>query len=210
MPRDEEPDPLRSGPYESEAEDAPQPPDETTMVFLAGGDGALRAVYDAHSRLVFSFCRRALGPERAADVTQEVFTEVWRSRDRFDPARGTLRGWVMGIAKFKVLGTLRHDGARPVVPVDPIADDGRATGPTGAPGGGGGGDRDIDLVADRMTLAQALLVLPDRTRKAIHLAYVDGLSHREISEQLDLPLGSVKSDIRRGLARLRADLGSVS
>jgi RNA polymerase sigma factor (sigma-70 family) len=208
MPRDEEPDPLRSGPYESEAEDAPQPPDETTIVFLAGGDGALRAVYDAHSRLVFSFCRRALGPERAADATQEVFTEVWRSRDRFDPARGTLRGWVMGIAKFKVLGTLRHDGARPVVPVDPIADDRGGAEPTGA--AGGSGDRDIDGLADRMTLAQALLVLPDRTRKAIHLAYVDGLSHREISEQLDLPLGSVKSDIRRGLARLRADLGSVS
>lgn len=178
--------------------------DDVTAVFLAGGADALRAVYDAHARLVFTFCRRAVGPERAADVTQEVFTDVWRSRERFDPGQGSLRGWVMGIARYKVLGALRHDGLRPVVPVDPQAD-----GPPADPGPGRGrDDRDIERLADRMTLAQALLTLPDRTRKIVHLAYVDGLSHREIAEQLDLPLGSVKSDLRRALLRLRADLGS--
>lgn len=175
------------------------PPDEATVAFLAGGPEALRAVYDAHGRLVFSFCRRSLGSDRAADVTQEVFTELWRARDRFDPAQGSLRSWVMGIARFKVLGALRHDGSRPVDPVDPIDQSARP-----APAA----EQDIDRLADRLTLAQALSTLPDRTRKVIQMSYVDGLSHREIAEQMDLPLGSVKSDIRRGLARLRLDLGS--
>jgi RNA polymerase sigma-70 factor (ECF subfamily) len=168
--------------------------DKATSAFLAGGPDALRAAYEAHGALVHTFCRRALGPTRAADLTQEVFTEVWRARERFDPDKGTLRGWVMGIARFKVLGALRHDGIRPVL----VAEAG--------PDAHGRADRDMDLLADRLTLAQALGGLPDRTRKVIHLAYVDGLSHREIAEQMDLPLGSVKSDLRRGLVRLRADL----
>jgi RNA polymerase sigma factor (sigma-70 family) len=172
--------------------------DEATTAFLAGGPESLRAAYEAHGALVHTFCRRALDPGRAADVTQEVFTQVWRTRDRFDPARGSLRGWIMGIARFKVLGALRHDGARPVVPV---AD---AGGPIAR------ADVRLDQLADRLTLAQALGALPDRTRKVIHLAYVDGLSHREISQQMDMPLGSVKSDIRRGLLRLRADLEDQS
>jgi RNA polymerase sigma factor (sigma-70 family) len=168
--------------------------DEATARFLAGGPEGLRAAYEAHGALVHTFCRRALDSSRAADVTQEVFTQVWRTRDRYDPTRGSLRGWIMGIARFKVLGALRHDGARPVVAaVDAGWLDAEP-------------DRRLDLLADRLTLAQALGALPDRTRKVIHLAYVDGLSHREISEQMDLPLGSVKSDIRRGLLRLRADL----
>jgi RNA polymerase sigma factor (sigma-70 family) len=179
--------------------------DEVTEAFLAGEPEALRMVYDAHSRLVFTFCRRAVGAERAADVTQEVFTDVWRSRERFDPGQGTLRGWLMGIARFKVLGALRHDGARPVVPVDLWAHD---SDPASARTERS--DRDIDRLADRLTLAQALVSLPDRTRQIVHLAYVDGLSHREIADQLDVPLGSVKSDIRRALARLRNDLGSMS
>jgi RNA polymerase sigma factor (sigma-70 family) len=167
--------------------------DEATTAFLAGGPDALRAAYEAHGALVHTFCRRALGASRAPDATQEVFTQVWQARDRFDPAKGTLRGWVMGIARFKVLGALRHDGSRPVLVAETTGSDARP-------------DRDIDLLADRLTLAQALGGLPDRTRKVIHLAYVDGLSHREIADQMDLPLGSVKSDLRRGLVRLRADL----
>src|SRR6188472_1673698 len=77
----------------------PEPVDEATAAFLAGGPDGVRAAYEAHGRLVFTFCRRALGPERAADVTQEVFTELWRSQDRFDAHHGSLRGWIMGIAR---------------------------------------------------------------------------------------------------------------
>ena len=181
------------------AADAPEPPDEVTRAFLDGDPHALRAVYDAHAALVHTFCRRALGPERAADATQEVFTEVWRNRHRFDPDQGTLRGWVMGIARFKVLGTLRHDGARPTQPL-PETETERPEAAVSAPA-------EVDRLADRLTLAQALRVLPERTRTLIQLNFVEGLSHQEIAERTGLPLGSVKSDIRRALQRLRTEVG---
>jgi RNA polymerase sigma factor (sigma-70 family) len=180
-----------------EATEGPEPLDEVTRAFIDGGPDALRAVYDAHAALVHTFCRRALGPERAADATQEVFTDVWRNRHRFDPDQGTLRGWVMGIARFKVLGALRHDGARPT---QPLPETERPEAAVAAPA-------DVDRLADRLTLAQALRVLPERTRTLIQLNFVEGLSHTEIAERTGVPLGSVKSDIRRGLERLRAEVG---
>ena len=199
MPRGEPLDgPARSSTGVSADQlDLREPIDAVAQAFVAGGPDALRTVYDAYAPLVFTFCRRALGPERAADATQDVFTDVWRNRQRFDATQGHLRGWVMGIAKHKVLGILRHDGARATTPLF-------ADGPEreAAP------SAEIDLMADRMVLAQALNTLPDRTRKLSHLSYMDGLSHSEIAERTGLPLGSVKSDIRRGLQRLRVDLGS--
>jgi RNA polymerase sigma factor (sigma-70 family) len=179
------------------AADTPEPLDDVTLAFLAGGPEALRAAYAAHAALVHTFCRRALGPERAADATQEVFTDVWRNRHRFDPDQGTLRGWVMGIARFKVLGALRHDGARPT---EPLPETERSEAAVAAPA-------DVDRLADRLTLAQGLRALPERTRTLIQLNFVEGLSHGEIAERTGVPLGSVKSDIRRGLERLRAEVG---
>jgi RNA polymerase sigma factor (sigma-70 family) len=178
---------------------SPEPPDEVTAAFLAGGPDALRVVYKAHAGLVFTYCRRAVGHERAADVTQEVFTDVWRNRHRYDPSQGTLRGWVMGIARNKVLNTLRYEGTRPTL----VADDPERPVVIVAPA-------EAEQLADRMTLAQALGTLPERTRTVIHLSYVDGLSHSEIAQHTGLPLGSVKSDIRRGLERLRAELVGLS
>jgi RNA polymerase sigma factor (sigma-70 family) len=178
--------------------EAPAPLDELTLTFVSGGPDALRRVYDAHGGLVFTFCRRALGQERAADLTQEVFTEVWRNRLRFDPERGTLRGWVMGIARNKVGGALRHDASRPVLV---LGDDDKDT--TTVPA-------DAERLADRLTLAHALISLPDRAQELIRFAYLEGLSHSEIADKTGIPLGTVKSEIRRGLLRLRADLGGES
>lgn len=188
--------PEPSGADEPVIELRDEPLDEATRAFVAGEPQALRLVYDAHAALVHTFCRRALGPERAADATQEVFTDVWRNRQRFDPAQGTLRGWVMGIARFKVLGALRHDGARPTQPLPDAGAPEVAVAPA-----------ETDRLADRLTLAQALRALPERTSTLIQLNLVEGLSHSEIAEQTGIPLGSVKSDIRRGLQRLRAEVG---
>ena len=70
---------------------------------FARGEADLRAVYDAHSSLVYSLCRRALGAEAAKDATQEVFVSVWRKREQFDPSKGALGAWIVGIAKRRII-----------------------------------------------------------------------------------------------------------
>jgi RNA polymerase sigma factor (sigma-70 family) len=162
-------------------------------LFVQGDETALRSAYDAHGALIYSFCRRTVGGETAHDVTQEVFLAAWKARDRFDPERGTLAGWLVGIAKNKVLDTLRRRqvhllGDEPEQPAD-------VTGPDL-----------VDATADRMLIAAALEELSPRMKQVLTMAYLQDLTHDQISRQTSLPLGTVKSDIRRGLDRLRRNL----
>src|SRR4051812_1051006 len=71
----------------------------TEARWAAGDDDAFRDVYELCGSLVYSFCKRTLGPENAADATQEVFLAAWRSRDRYRPESGSLAGWLTGIAR---------------------------------------------------------------------------------------------------------------
>ena len=82
--------------------------DETLEArFCSGDESAMEAVYRQHGSLVYSLCRRTLGPERAADTTQEVFFAAWKSRERYDPESGSLAGWLVGIARFKIIDLYR-------------------------------------------------------------------------------------------------------
>jgi RNA polymerase sigma-70 factor (ECF subfamily) len=175
--------------------------------FAGGEDQALRLAYDRWGGLVLGFCRRSLGdPARAEDVTQETFVTAWRGRDRFDLDRGSLPGWLLGIARFKVLDEHRRHARVPT----PVDDARSVAGPSvGRDGGDGGAGDDlgaIDAIADRMLLADALDRLPDRPREMIELAFFGDLTHAQIAERCGVPLGTVKSDIRRGLERLRRHL----
>lgn len=182
----------------------PRPDDDAALGirFRDGDETALRQVYEAHGALVHSFCRRTLGAE-AADVTQEVFLEAWRNRHRFDASRGTIPGWLLGIARFRVIDALRAAGRRPDLLADP-GEQGEAAG-----AGSAAGDADtVTRMAERMLVATALEQLPERARQAVHLAFYEELTHTEIAERCGVPLGTVKSDIRRGLERLRRHLES--
>jgi RNA polymerase sigma-70 factor (ECF subfamily) len=171
------------------------PPDVTDLdaSFAHGPLDVLRGAYEAHGRLVFTFCQRSVGPDRAHDVTQEVFITAWRQRERFDPQRGPLPAWLIGIARNKVLEAARRgafhvlDGATPDVGVPSAPDI-------------------VDGLADRLLLADALEHLPPRMRALISLAFDEELTHAQIADRTGLPLGTVKSDIRRGLQRLRRHL----
>jgi RNA polymerase sigma-70 factor (ECF subfamily) len=164
------------------------------LTFASGSHEALRLAYEDHGAAVYHFCRKALGGDRASDLTQEVFTAAWRGRAGFDPAKGSLRGWLLGIARFQVLGALRRQQPAAGVAVE-TADHAAAA--------------EVERLADRVVVGQALGDLPERARTALILAYVDGLSHTEIAERTDQPLGTVKSDIRRALQRLRHELGGT-
>jgi RNA polymerase sigma-70 factor (ECF subfamily) len=170
--------------------------DESIARALALGDrGALAQAYDVHGRLVFSFCRRSLSPERAADATQEVFLAAWRSRERYRSDKGSLAGWLLGIARFKVIDAMRADGRAPI-PRDPSIGSDNV----------GVADVDMTTTAERMLLAEAIEQLPERAREMVRLAFFEDLTHTQISERCNVPLGTVKSDIRRSLERLRRHL----
>ena len=168
-------------------------PTELDLRFAAADPSALRAAYDAHGAVVFSFCRRSLGDDQAADVTQEVFVTAWKVRDRFDPARGTLRSWLFGIARYKVLNALRGRPPLQSVPLDGAVEE--RPGPS-----------EVERLADRLVLSDAMAGFSERVRQVLHLAYVEDLTHAQIAERTAVPLGTVKSDLRRALSRLRLEL----
>lgn len=163
--------------------------------WVAGDDAALRAAYDQFGSLVFTYCLRALGDrESAADCAQETFVSAWRSREGFDPDRGSLAGWLVGIARYRVLDAYRARGRTPVPQPDAVRES-VATQPA-APAD--------EQLAERILVAHALTTLDERTRRVVELAFYSDLTHTKIAEQTGLPLGTVKSDLRRGLQRLRA------
>jgi RNA polymerase sigma-70 factor (ECF subfamily) len=158
---------------------------------FARGEADLKAVYDAHGALVYAISRRALGEQGAAEVTQDVFVSAWRAREQYDPTRGSLAAWLVGITKRRIIDHVRRERRH----ADRRAD--------GAEGLAAVSDSDVETIAQRMTVAHALKVLPDRARTVIELAYVHDLTHQEIADRTGHPLGTVKSDIRRGLQLLR-------
>lgn len=179
----------------------PELVDGSLDVAFAAGRAELRAVYDAHSKLVFSMCRKALGTDAANDVTQEVFVSAWRGRDQFDPSRGNLAQWLVGITKRRIIDHLRSEGRHANRRADaPDSDDVAPTVPDVHT------EPAVDRLADRMLVVDGLAQLNDRARQVIEMAYVHDLTHQQIAEQTGLPLGTIKSDIRRGLKRIKQHL----
>jgi RNA polymerase sigma factor (sigma-70 family) len=158
----------------------------------AGEEGALDACYAALGPMVLGYLRRFVAREDAEDVLQRVFYEVWRSRERYDPAR-SLEAWVLGIARKRAIDQLRRQHVN-VVPMDELrdlaGDDGREL---------------ADRYARAVEVRGALERLPGEQREVLTLAYFGDLTQSEIADRLGLPLGTVKARTFRGLRRL-ADL----
>jgi len=166
--------------------------------FAKGTDDALAATYRRYGPMVFTLARRSVGPDAAEEVTQEVFVAAWRARDRFDPERGSLGGWLVGIARHKVAGALRtHQRlAARVVRVGTHAER-----PPDAAA--------FDQLAERLLVADGLAELRPEAREAVELAFYSDLTHEQIAERTGRPLGTVKSLIRRSLAMMRRHLEAL-
>lgn len=192
---------MTGAPESARADEKAEALSTLSLRFAAGDPAALEAMYAEHGALVHSFCRRSLDPARAADATQDVFLAAWRSRDRYRPEAGSLTGWLLGIARFKVIDILRADGRQPTLVADPQ-------------GGEQVFDRTVDEaavtgIAERMLVAEALDGLSERAREMVRLSFFEDLTHAQIAERTDVPLGTVKSDIRRGLEQMRRHLGGL-
>jgi len=184
---------VRSDPAERDAADA-----AVAVRWVDGDPEALRLAYDQFGSLVFTYCARSLvDRDAAADCAQEIFVSAWKSRDGFDPARGSLSAWLLGIARYRVLDAYRRAARTPLpsgeLPVPQSESE--------------AGVASEDQLADRLLIARALDSLQPRVRQVVELAFYSDLTQTAIAEQTGIPLGTVKSDLRRGLARLRADLG---
>jgi RNA polymerase sigma-70 factor (ECF subfamily) len=169
--------------------------DELEHAFARGADGALRSTYERYGSFVYTFCRRTVGHHDATEVTQDVFVAAWRSQHTYDPKRGGLGGWLMAIARNKAIDHLRRQGRQP--PVDSGADIAEMSGAR---------TDDVDMIADRMLLTEALAELAPRARQVVELAFLHDLTHEQIAAKTRLPLGTVKSDVRRSLPMLRRAL----
>jgi RNA polymerase sigma factor (sigma-70 family) len=164
--------------------------------FVRGDEQSLAKVYQRWGGLVYTVALRCLGSrEDAADVTQQVFVKAWKSRSRYQPAAAPLSAWLMGIARH-VIADQQAARAR----VSQLSQRVSALHETVST------VSDIDAVADRLLLGDELNRLDDTARAVMALAFFDGLTHTEIASHLDLPLGTVKSHIRRSLERLRRRL----
>ncbi|MHC4968942.1 MAG: RNA polymerase sigma factor [Planctomycetota bacterium] len=151
-----------------------------------GDEGAVAELYDRFGSLVYKVARQLL-PSRAEaeDAVQEVFIRLWQTADRYDPRRAKLVTWVMLIARRHLIDRLRRNAVRP----DTQGDQRPEQGPQED-------ERNVSLM-------QRVAELPELQRVVIERAYLQGYTLREVSEQLEAPLGTVKSALSRGLARLR-------
>jgi RNA polymerase sigma-70 factor (ECF subfamily) len=179
--------------------------DEACMSRLASGDPeALAVLHARHASWLFGKAARSLDRETAEDVVQDVFVAIWRSAARFDPSRGSFRGWAARILQGRIANALRQRGRRQrgtlAAEEISLAD---LPDPDPPP------DDAAWRAFRRSTVRDAVAVLPPHQRQALSLAFFEDLTHEQVATFLGLPLGTAKTRIRAGLGALRASLAPL-
>ncbi|MDZ4753402.1 MAG: sigma-70 family RNA polymerase sigma factor [Phycisphaerae bacterium] len=168
----------------------------------AGDDAAVAELYDRFGPLVYKSARQSLSTRaEAEDAVQEVFVRLWRTADRYDPRRAKLVTWVMLITRRHLIDKLRRRGVR----IDAASLEGEPPVPSSESSRSPGDPRSENRLSEeqRQWLRDKLRELPELQRSVIERTYLQGFTLREVSEQLNSPLGTVKSALSRGLLRLR-------
>lgn len=160
----------------------------------AGEPAAVKECLDRFSGLVWTLARRSLSsPQDAEDAVQEIFLEIWQSAHRYDANRGSETVFVATITRRRLIDRLRKQGRQPY------------TESVDEPGlhlsGDVGHDQEVSTEAE--LAARALKMLKPAQQKVLELGLLKGLSHSEIAEHTGMPLGTVKTQMRRGLMKIR-------
>ncbi|MXP31525.1 sigma-70 family RNA polymerase sigma factor [Erythrobacter jejuensis] len=170
------------------------------MIRLAGGDrSALGEIYTATHAKLFGICLRILNDRKEAeDALQDVYLTLWRRADRYDPSSGSPISWLAIFARNRAVDRLRtgkvRKGAVPVEEASDVADvQPRA-------------DALLEDAEQSARIHHCLGALEEPTQSSIRSAFLEGQTYAELSESTDTPLGTMKSRIRRGLAKLKACL----
>ena len=171
--------------------------DEDLMSLMEGGDAeAFAALNDRHIRAAYSLCYRMMGDRQAAeDLTQDAFLKVWRSASGYRSERGSVRTWILSIAHNRGIDQLRSLASRRRTQ-DRVEQSAPRSQPSEA-------FTETWRNRQREQIREALNTLPPEQLKILELAYFSGYTHVEISNLLDLPLGTVKGRMRLALKKIR-------
>lgn len=162
-----------------------------------GDEGAFASLYDETSSLVYGLAMRMLAnTEDAEEVTLDVYNQAWRIAKTFQTERGTVTAWLMTMTRTRSLDRIRARTSRQKN-VDPMPEQYDAPATTASP------EEESMAGQQRKLVLAALNQLPPDQRKALELAYFQGLSHSELAASLGEPLGTVKTRIRLGMIKLR-------
>jgi RNA polymerase sigma-70 factor, ECF subfamily len=176
--------------------------DVSLMQRIASRDGeALRCLFDRYGRVCLGICVRILRDRNEAEqLLIDVFAEVWERCDRYDASRGSPITYLITLSRSRAIDRVRARKASPASSLDSIPNSNIESDNTATP-------LDQTLIGERRTMVrEALRRLDPNQRQAVELAFYDGLSHSEIADKLNKPLGTVKTHIRQGLIRLRDTL----
>jgi RNA polymerase sigma-70 factor (ECF subfamily) len=174
------------------------------LALIAKGDRqAFDQLYDQSSSPLYTLCLRVLGDQdEAAELLQEVYTEVWCKIARYDPQRGSPIAWLVTLTRSRAIDRLRSRVSKGHGVTDSIDDTQAAELQDRA-------QTPFEQHADaelRALVSKALSDLPEAQRRALELAYYEGLSHSEIAERLGEPLGTIKTRIKLGMTKLKTVL----
>jgi RNA polymerase sigma-70 factor (ECF subfamily) len=172
-----------------------------TVQSIAEGDQlALQSLYELTHRIVFTLIMRIVNNrETAEELTLDVFHDVWRRASTYDPANGSVVGWVMNQARSRAIDRLRYEQRKKRVnnEKDPTRDESEGEDPHDA----------FNTDEQSRLLRKALDILNPEERQAIEIAFFSELTYQEVAVLLNQPLGTIKSRIRTGLGKLRGALG---
>lgn len=172
--------------------------DSILQRIAAGEQRAVKECLDTYANLVWSVVRRmSPNPADAEDAVQEIFVELWKGAGRYDPARASEPTFITMVARRRMIDRLRQSDRRPQT--SPMTEELEYASDQ---------HEQIERGAEAALALRALDVLKPAQREAVLLSVVHGMSHSEVAERTNLPLGTVKSFIRRGLETVRASLES--
>ena len=172
---------------------------ELSMGFARGDEACLQEVFRRLAPLIYTIAYRALDSSSdGEEITQEVFVSAWRARDNYQAEKGSLSGWLIGITRHRIADRQRARG-RDLRLVQAVTN---TTDAQVQP--------EISTLIDRIVLTEEIGRLPPPRGTILQLAFWEGRSYPQIAEQLDLPVGTVKSHARRALRHLRSQLAEVT
>jgi len=166
----------------------------------ARDERALARLYDRYGNAVYGLALRVTGDAGAAEeISLDTFWQVWQQAERYDGAQGSVRNWLFTMARSRAIDCVRARAARKRTIVDDPTEEAAVRRPEEA----------AELIERRALVRAAMTGLSADQRAALALAYYEGLSHAQIAERLQEPLGTVKTRIRQAMIALRRTLGPL-
>jgi RNA polymerase sigma factor (sigma-70 family) len=166
-----------------------------------GRQEALGPLYSRYAGLIYNVAAQSVDRGVAEELVQEVFLTIWRGAGSFDASQGSFRSWLLRLAHWRILNELRRQRRQPVEHRDE---------PRDVPDADPGPEQRAWQNENGQIIAAALGALPLKQRQAIALAFLDDMTHEQVAQTLDVPLGTAKTRIRSGLQVLRLRLAPIA